>query len=89
MADVRFHDRAPDGPVLTDYDRFQARTYLRLLDAATDKADWHEVVQTLFGLNASIEPERALTVYETHLARARWVAAQGYTELVWGKACKP
>lgn len=85
MPDVPFQDRAPDDPGLTDYDRAHAQTYLRLLDAAADNADWHEVVQTLFGLNASIEPERALTVYETHLARARWIAAQGYREMVWGK----
>lgn len=85
MPDVPFQDRAPDDPGLTDYDRAHARIYLRLLDAAADKADWHEVVQTLFGLNASIEPERALTVYETHLARARWIAAQGYREMVWGR----
>jgi len=85
MPDVPFQDRAPDDPGLTDYDRAHARIYLRLLDAAADKADWREVVTTLFGLDASADPERARTLYETHLARARWVAAQGYREMVWGK----
>jgi hypothetical protein len=86
MTDVRFRDRAPDAPEITDYDRFVAQTYLRLLDAAADGTDWREVVAALFGRDASADPEAALIVYETHLARARWIAAQGYREIVWGKA---
>ena len=33
-------DVAPDGPVLTDYDEQHVVTYLRLLDADADGADW-------------------------------------------------
>ena len=85
MTEIRFRDRAPDAPEITDYDRAVAPTYLRLLDAAGDGADWREVVSMLFGRDASIDPEGALEAYETHLARARWIAAQGYREMVWGK----
>lgn len=85
MTDLGFKDRAPDALELTDYDRFAASTYLRLLDAAAEGADWREVVKTLFGRDASVEPDAALTLYETHLARARWIAAHGYREMIWGK----
>jgi len=86
MTDVRFKDRAPDAPEMTDYDRHVAATYLRLLDAAADGIDWREVVAVLFGRDVSSDPEGALIVYESHLARARWITAQGYREIVWGKA---
>ena len=33
-------DMAPDEPALTPYDEQHAVTYVRLLDAETDNADW-------------------------------------------------
>ena len=38
-------DLAPDDPVLTAYDEQHVVTYLRLLDADADHADWRDVAQ--------------------------------------------
>lgn len=78
-----FLDHAPDAPELTDYDRSHMQTYLRLLDAAEDGADWSEVVEIVFGLDPRAEPERARTMHASHLARARWISARGYQGLLW------
>ena len=78
MAIAAFEDRAPDACQVTDYDERHHRTYWRLLDAAAENADWREVVSIIFGIDPAAEPERALTIYETHLARARWMSETGY-----------
>lgn len=77
-----FHDAPPDAPTVTDYDRSHAVLYLRLLDAEAAGADWKEVVALLFGLNPLTAPEHARRVHAAHLARARWMSAQGYQELL-------
>ena len=78
MAIAAFEDRAPDAPQVTDYDERHHRTYWRLLDAAEENADWREVVQIIFGIDPVAEPERARLVYDSHLARARWMCEAGY-----------
>jgi hypothetical protein len=55
---------------------------LRLLDAETEGADWREAVSIIFGIDAAKEPERAKTVHESHLARARWMTRSGYRHLL-------
>ena len=82
MSHNDFLDEPPEGDVLTSYDREHLKTYLRLLDAEADGADWTEVVERLFGLDPSKEPERAARIYSTHIARARWIAERGYANLV-------
>ena len=77
-----FRDRAPDGPTLTDYDRRHASTYVRLLDAADENADWGEAVLVIFSVDPAREPDRARTIYDTHLARARWMTRSGYRDLL-------
>lgn len=77
-----FHDTPPDTPTVTDYDRSHAVLYLRLLDAEAAGADWKEVVALLFGLDPLTAPEHARRVHAAHLARARWMSAQGYQELL-------
>ncbi len=77
-----FQDHAPDQPALTDYDRQQTGRYSRLLDAAAEGADWREAVSLIFGVDAAREPKRARAVYDSHLARARWLAGQGYRDIV-------
>ena len=75
-------DRPPGGARVTDYDLAFQRAYLRLLDAAEDpSADWKEAVKLIFGIDASLEPSRARTIYDTHLERARWMTAEGYRDL--------
>ncbi len=78
MAIAAFEDRAPGAPKVTDYDEGQHRTYWRLLDAAEENADWREVVEIVFGIDPAAEPERARLVYDSHLARARWMCEAGY-----------
>lgn len=77
-----FEDTPPDGEELTDYDRSHMKLYLRLLDATNDGADWEEIANVLFGLDASKEPERAHHVVDSHLARARWMTEHGYRRLL-------
>lgn len=79
---IAFEDRPPDLPRLTSYDEKHLVTYLRLLDADEEGADWREVVQVIFGLDAECEPERARCVHDSHLARARWMTKAGYRGLL-------
>lgn len=75
-----------DSPPLTDrvnaYDEAHLATYLRLLDAAEEGADWREVVKIVFGLDIHADPERAKHMHDTHLARARWMTEKGYGHLL-------
>jgi hypothetical protein len=77
-----FEDRPPDGEKLTDYDEQHLSTYLRLLDAADEGADWREAVRIIVGLDPIDEPRRARIVYDSHLARARWMTQTGYRHLL-------
>lgn len=85
MATQSFHDEAPDGDLLTDYDRAHVKLYCRLLDAEADGADWEEAVEILFGIDPCAEPERARRVHSSHLARARWMTEHGYKILRLGR----
>lgn len=82
MTQVDFLDEPPESAVLTDYDRAHMKLYLRLLDAASDGADWREAVSVLFGLDPERDPERARNIHDRHLARARWMTTHGYRLLV-------
>jgi hypothetical protein len=82
-------DSAPDEPALTSYDEQHAVTYARLLDAEADNADWHEVARIVLRIDPVSEPVRARNAYESHLARAKWVARHGYRHLLsrgWPKS---
>ena len=71
-------DTAPTDAQLTAYDRAHVRTYLRLLDAAAEGAQWQEVACLVFGIDPTREADRARLMHETHLARARWLTEHGY-----------
>lgn len=77
-------DTAPSAEHVTDYDRAHAATYLRLLDAVEANAPWAEIAQVVLEIDAANEPERARGRYESHLARARWLAEHGYRDLLRG-----
>lgn len=77
-----FEDIAPSGDTLTDYDRTHVKIYVRLLDATAAEADWREIMEVLFGIDAVQEPARARLVHDTHLARARWMTHTGYKHLL-------
>jgi len=79
---ANFQDSPPESPTLTEYDEAHLATYIRLLDAADEGADWQEAVQIIFGLDPTQQPARAKAVYDTHLARARWMTEYGYQQLL-------
>lgn len=74
-------DEPPVSENLTDYDHAHMKSYLRLLDAVADGADWREAVQVIFGIDPADEPERARRIHDSHLARARWMTTDGYRHL--------
>lgn len=82
MTKMTFLDEPPLADGLTQYDKQQLVTYLRLLDADAEGADWREVTQIVFGINAGIDEERALRVYHAHLARAQWMRDSGFQHLL-------
>ncbi|QPB24519.1 DUF2285 domain-containing protein [Rhizobium sp. 007] len=75
-----------DGPPLTervnDYDEVHSASYLRLLDADAEGADWREAVRIIFGIDPDVDPVCAKRIHETHLARARWMTEVGYRHLL-------
>ncbi len=77
-------DVAPTATVLTGYDEQHVVTYLRLLDADADGADWREVSRIVLQMDPEGDPTRALKAWETHLARAKWMSSSGYHHLLRG-----
>lgn len=68
---------APNEPALTAYDEQHVVTYVRLLQAEGEGADWREVARVVLHMDPEREPERARSAYQSHLARAKWVTEQG------------
>lgn len=75
-------DEAPADASLTPYDREHLITYLRLLDADSDGAEWQEVAQVVLRIDPAKEPDRARAALESHLERARWMTRSGYRHLL-------
>jgi hypothetical protein len=76
------NDQAPEGDVLSRYDREHLVTYLRLLDADAEGADWTEVARVVLHIDPAQEPGRARLAWESHLARAKWMTEHGYRDLL-------
>jgi hypothetical protein len=81
-------DLAPSDPALTLYDEEHLVTYLRLLDADTEGADWKEVARIVLHIDPDRETARARNAFDSHLARAKWMTEQGYRHLLRGGALK-
>jgi type VI secretion system activator RovC-like protein len=73
---------APAVPILTPYDYAHRVTYLRLLDAHAEGADWREVARIVLYIDPDRETEEARRTYESHLARAQWMTEHGYKLLL-------
>lgn len=86
LLDPDVANEAPTSSVLTGYDEERLLTYIRLLDAAAEDADWREVARIVLHIDPDKEPERAFRAWETHLARARWMTTNGYRYLLAGGA---
>lgn len=78
-------DAAPTEPVVTPYDHEHVVTYLRLLDADKERADWREVVRIVLHIDPEREPERARHAFDSHLARAKWMTEHGYRHILRGE----
>ena len=72
----------PAGDQLTDYDRAHLATYLKLLDADALHIEWKVTARSVLALDTDRDVEGAQRVYDTHLARARWMTAKGYRLLL-------
>jgi hypothetical protein len=84
--DPNLSDLAPTSATLTGYDEAHLITYLRLLDADAEGADWAEVAQIVLKIDPAKEPIRARRMWESHLARAKWMTEHGYQHLLRGGA---
>lgn len=77
-------DIAPCGTVLTSYDKEHVVTYLRLLDAHAEGADWREVARVVLHLDPEHECDRVRKAFDSHLSRAKWMTEHGYPYLLRG-----
>jgi hypothetical protein len=77
-----FADQPPQIDRLSAYDERHLVTYLRLLDAEKDGASWEEAVSIIFAIDPARDPDRARLVYDSHLARAKWMTQSGYKHLL-------
>ncbi len=75
-------DLAPTGPEITIYDEAHFVTYMRLLDAEADKADWTEVACIVLHRDPIAETDRTRACWESHLARAQWMTKTGYRKIL-------
>src|SRR3546814_5019205 len=63
-------DQVPWSERITKYDEAHFVTYLRLLDADAEGADWREVARLVLRRNPDADPAAARRCWEEHLARA-------------------
>lgn len=70
-------DYAPTDTTPTSYDEQHLVTYLRLLQAEGEGADWREVARIVLHIDPESQPNRARISYESHLARAKWMSERG------------
>jgi hypothetical protein len=89
LPDPDVTDVAPTDPVLTVYDEEHVITYLRMLDADAEGADWREVAKLVLKIDPELEHDRARCAFDTHLARAKWMTENGYRHLLRSGASNP
>jgi hypothetical protein len=77
-------DVAPTSSAMTGYDTMHLITYLRLLDADAEGADWRQVARIVLKIDPKKEPGRAKRMWESHLSRAKWMTEHGYRHLLRG-----
>ncbi len=75
-------DHAPIGDAVMPYDYEHLVTYLRLLDADVEGADWTEVARIVLHIDPAHERGRAWRSWQSHLARAHWMIERGYRHLL-------
>jgi hypothetical protein len=78
----RIADEAPWSDEITPYDEAHFVTYIRLLDAEADGADWREVARIVLKCDPNGALEDARRCWESHLKRAKWMTEHGYRYLL-------
>lgn len=78
-------DEAPSADSITAYDEQHFVTYLRLLDADAEGADWREVARIVLHRDPMTEEDRSRHCWEAHLRRAKWMTEHGYRHLLAGR----
>jgi hypothetical protein len=74
-------DEAPTANTLTDYDEEHFIIYRDLLEAERHGAEWDEAALLILRIDPIREPARARRAWESHLARAKWLAEHGHGRL--------
>jgi hypothetical protein len=69
-------DVAPVGPIITAYDEEHIHTYLRVLNYTQEGADWRDITRIVLHLDPDQDADRARLVFDSHLARAKWMTHQ-------------
>ena len=67
---------------ITPYDEAHFITYLRLLDAQAEQADWRAVARIVLHRDPTAEPYWTRRCWEVHLKRAKWMTESGYRKLL-------
>jgi len=76
-------DEAPTGfDLITPYDEAHYVTYLQLLDAEKDGADWTEVARIVLRRDPVADETRTRRCWESQLARAHWMTNRGYRRIL-------
>lgn len=75
-------DIAPVGDEITVYDKRHLVTYLRLLDAKAEEADWKEVARIVLHRDASLQELQTYRCWQSHLDRAQWLSREGYRKIL-------
>lgn len=82
--DPNVADEVPWSDRITPYDEQHYVTYMRLLDAAAEGADWQEVAPIVLHRDPAAEPERTHHCWEDHLKQAKWMTETGYLKILAG-----
>ncbi|UZD69362.1 DUF2285 domain-containing protein [Brucella sp. JSBI001] len=75
-------DIAPFGTDITLYDERHFVTYLRLLDARAEGADWKEVARIVLHRDPAAEEAMTYRCWQSHLERAQWLSREGYRKIL-------
>lgn len=75
-------DEAPIGDDITIYDERHFVTYLRLLDAEAEGADWKEVARIVLHRDPAAEETRTYQCWQSHVGRAQWLSREGYRRIL-------
>src|SRR5438309_831032 len=71
-------DRAPTLDDFTPYDEAHFAVYLSLLHASAEGTSADEMCRNILRIDSAEEPVRAAAMLQSHLERARWLAANGH-----------